>query len=234
MLFIMEDNFIYQFRLIIIGDSSVGKSALISKFVDGVYRDERDPTVGVDFYAKVMDIGLEGKQRKIKLQLWDTAGQERYRSITRSYYKNAAGCMLVFDITNPASFRSMTSWLDEARVCAEPNEPLFLLVGTKSDLDSKRLVSEEEAEHFAKMNYIQYIETSAKTNKNVNESFKLLASNIYAAMKTRQFDPEASWEGIKQGPALRSGAIRKPDSLGLGQRAGINSANNSNKSNCKC
>ena len=203
----------YQFRLIIIGDSSVGKSALISKFVDDVYRDERDPTVGVDFYAKVTDIGLEGKHRKMKLQIWDTAGQERYRSITRSYYKNAAGCMLVFDITNPASFRSMTSWLDEARVCAEPHEPVFLLVGTKSDLETKRLVSAEEAEHFARINHIDYIETSAKHNRNVGECFKMLGRKIYEALKMRQFDPEASWEGIKQGPALVSGAVPRPNSL---------------------
>ena len=222
----------YQFRLIIIGDSSVGKSALISKFVDDVYRDERDPTVGVDFYAKVTDIGLEGKHRKMKLQIWDTAGQERYRSITRSYYKNAAGCMLVFDITNPASFRSMTSWLDEARVCAEPHEPVFLLVGTKSDLESKRMVSAEEAEHFARVNRIDYIETSAKNNRNVGECFKMLARKIYEALKMRQFDPEASWEGIKQGPALVSGALPRPNSLLPKSHDSKDSQTRTSKCNC--
>lgn len=207
-----EPSFLYQFRVIIVGNSKVGKSALITRFVDGMYRDDSDATVGVMFYAKVVDIG-ESKSRPVKLQLWDTAGQERYRSITKSYYRNVAGCMLVFDVTNQDSFDAMTSWLDEARMCADPHEPVFALVGTKMDLDVQRQVSTEAAENFALCNGTEYIETSAKANQNVDEAFKLLAKSIYARMnaKENRLAIQDDWEGIKKGP--RAGTIRMASSL---------------------
>lgn len=202
-----EASFLYQFRIIVVGDSKVGKSSLITQFVDGTYRDDGDQTIGVMFYAKVVDIG-DTKSTTVKLQLWDTAGQERYRSITKSYYRNVAGCMLVFDMTNQKSFDAMTSWLDEARMCADPHEPVFILVATKTDLDAQRQVSREAAENFALCNGMDYIETSAKRNINVEEAFKLLAKSIYARMnsKEKRLSIQEDWEGIKRGP--NAGSLR--------------------------
>ena len=207
-----ETSFLYQFRVIVVGNSKVGKSALITRFVDGTYKDDNDATVGVMFYAKVVDIG-DSRSKPVKLQLWDTAGQERYRSITKSYYRNVAGCMLVFDVTSQNSFDAMTSWLDEARMCADPHEPVFALVGTKRDLDVQRQVSKEAAEGFAQCNGTDYIETSAKTNQNVEEAFKLLAKNIYARMsaKEHRLASHEDSEGIKKGPS--AGALRITSSL---------------------
>ena len=193
------NNFLYQFRVIVVGDRSVGKSALILRFTEDIYRDVTDTTVGVDFYAKFMSVD-EDSFKRIKLQLWDTAGQERYRAITRSYYKNSAGCVLVFDLTNRQTFQNANNWLDEAKTCSEVHEPLFILVGTKCDLEAKRQVSFEEATKYAAKNGFEYVETSAKKDINVQEAFKKLASNIYRDVSSR--DLEEGWEGIRAGPAL--------------------------------
>ncbi|MXQ90221.1 hypothetical protein E5288_WYG001987 [Bos mutus] len=143
----METIWIYQFRLIVIGDSTVGKSCLLHRFTQGRFPGLRspacDPTVGVDFFSRLLEIE-PGK--RIKLQLWDTAGQERFRSITRSYYRNSVGGFLVFDITNRRSFEHVKDWLEEAKMHVQPFQIVFLLVGHKCDLASQRQVTREEAE----------------------------------------------------------------------------------------
>ncbi|XP_023600615.1 ras-related protein Rab-39A isoform X2 [Myotis lucifugus] len=143
----METIWIYQFRLIVIGDSTVGKSCLLHRFTQGRFPGLRspacDPTVGVDFFSRLLEIE-PGK--RIKLQLWDTAGQERFRSITRSYYRNSVGGFLVFDITNRRSFEHVKDWLEEAKMHVQPFRIVFLLVGHKCDLASIRQVTREEAE----------------------------------------------------------------------------------------
>ena len=118
----------YQFRLIVVGDSTVGKSSLLRYFCDGKFCDDSDPTVGVDFYARIVEIkpGV-----RVKLQIWDTAGQERFRSITRSYYRNSVGALLLYDSTNYDSFEHVNDWLQEARKQIEPHQSVFILVGTK-------------------------------------------------------------------------------------------------------
>lgn len=118
----------YQFRLIVVGDSTVGKSSLLRYFCDGKFCDDSDPTVGVDFYARIVEIkpGV-----RVKLQIWDTAGQERFRSITRSYYRNSVGALLLYDTTNYESFEHVNDWLQEAKKQIEPHQSVFCLVGTK-------------------------------------------------------------------------------------------------------
>ncbi|XP_045871542.1 ras-related protein Rab-39A isoform X2 [Meles meles] len=146
----METIWIYQFRLIVIGDSTVGKSCLLHRFTQGRFPGLRspacDPTVGVDFFSRLLEIE-PGK--RIKLQLWDTAGQERFRSITRSYYRNSVGGFLVFDITNRRSFEHVKDWLEEAKMHVQPFRIVFLLVGHKCDLASRRQVTREEAENLS-------------------------------------------------------------------------------------
>ncbi|KAF5181175.1 Ras-related protein rab-2a [Thalictrum thalictroides] len=154
----------YLFRLIIIGDSSVGKSCLLLQFTEERFQPFYNNTVGVEFGSKVVPI----KARPIKLHIWDTAGQERYRSITKSYYRGAAGALLVYDITRRETFNNLANWLEDAREHTNPNMAITL-IGSKCDLSHQRAVSREEGERFAKENGLIFMEASAKTSENVIE-----------------------------------------------------------------
>jgi len=201
----MMDNdfgpvFHYQFRLILIGDSTVGKSSLLKYFTEGKSAEISDPTVGVDFYARVIEVkpGL-----RIKLQLWDTAGQEKFRSITRSYYRNSVGVIVVYDITHRPSFEHVAQWLHEAEANVggpQPSECVFQLVGHKADLnETQRQVFYEEGEYFAKYHKLKFIETSAKTGENVQEAFAMIARDIYSRFESGALRLVDGWEGIKCG-----------------------------------
>ncbi|NXV78787.1 RAB42 protein, partial [Atlantisia rogersi] len=164
----------YQFRIIVLGDAAVGKSSLLRCFAEGLgWGGSRMaapcPTVGVEFYSRIIPLPPTGKA---KLQLWDTAGQERFRSITRSFYRSAAGVLLVFDLTNRASFEHIPEWYHEA-VGERP--PVFVLVGHKCDLAAERAVSVEEARHLAATLGMAFVETSAHSNINVELAFQTLA-----------------------------------------------------------
>lgn len=163
----------YLFKLIIIGDSGIGKSSLLNRFADDVYTDSYISTIGVDF--KIRTIDIDGKM--CKLQIWDTAGQERFRTITSSYYRGAHGILLVFDITNPESFVNLTAWLKEVTNYASETVNL-ILIGTKSDLVEKRKISYTDASEFAKNNNMEYIETSAKSSINIDTAFITLTNNL--------------------------------------------------------
>lgn len=128
-------EFDYIFKYIVIGNSGVGKSCIVNRFISDEYSDEIESTIGVEFGAKVIKLQEEGKNLNVKLQIWDTAGQETFQSITRSYYRSAAGALLVYDITNKDSMECCQNWLDEAR--ANGNEEMVIcMVGNKSDLES--------------------------------------------------------------------------------------------------
>ncbi|NXV94780.1 RAB42 protein, partial [Calonectris borealis] len=161
----------YQFRVIVLGDAAVGKSSLLRCFAEGAGRGAATPcpTVGVEFYSRTVLLPPAGKA---KLQLWDTAGQERFRSITRSFYRSAAGVLLVFDLTNRASFEHVPEWYREA---AGDRPPAFVLVGHKCDLAAERAVSAEEAGHLAASLGMAFVETSARSNLNVELAFQTLA-----------------------------------------------------------
>merc|ERR1712100_792056 len=140
----MNPEYDYLFKLLLIGDSGVGKSCLLLRFADDTYTDSYISTIGVDF--KIRTIELDGKT--IKLQIWDTAGQERFRTITSSYYRGAHGIIVVFDVTDQESFENVKHWLQEIDKYA--NEGVMkLLVGNKSDLQSKKVVSYDEAKELA-------------------------------------------------------------------------------------
>ncbi|XP_063048418.1 ras-related protein Rab-42a [Engraulis encrasicolus] len=189
----------YQFRIILLGDSTVGKSSLLKRFTDGIYSDVADPTVGVDFYARSVDIepGV-----KIKLQLWDTAGQERFRSITTSYYRNSVGGLLVFDLTNRKTFEHVREWHREVSEHILPHHMVYILVGHKSDLvdprgGAGRKVTREEAEQLAAELGIRYVETSAKQNSNVDRAFELLTRDILELMRMGEIVTRDGWDGVK-------------------------------------
>ncbi|KAM4549788.1 ras-related protein Rab-42a [Fundulus heteroclitus] len=192
----MDTLWQYQFRIILLGDSTVGKSSLLKRFTDGIYSDVADPTVGVDFYARSLDIepGV-----KIKLQLWDTAGQERFRSITTSYYRNSVGGLLVFDLTNRKTFDHVREWHKEVSEHILPHHMVYILIGHKSDLNKDRKVSRDEAEQLAAELGIRYIETSAKCNSNVDRAFELLTRDIFELMKMGEIVTRDGWDGVKSG-----------------------------------
>lgn len=164
----------YLFKYIIVGDTAVGKSCLLLQFTDKRFQPVHDLTIGVEFGSRT--IVIEGNQ--VKLQIWDTAGQEKFRSITRSYYRGTAGALLTFDITRRETFEHLTDWLQDCRKYSNPNI-VIMLIGNKCDLADKRQVTRAEAEEFAKNNGLMYLETSAKTDENIDEAFLTTAKLIY-------------------------------------------------------
>ena len=166
----IENEYDYIFKVLLIGNSDVGKSSLILRYVDQIWNDVFVPTIGVDFKVKSLEI----EKKSIKLQIWDTAGQERFRNVISSYFKGAHGILLIFDITSRGSFKELENWLGEVERNAS-SQILKILIGNKCDLEEEREISKDEGEAFAMRNGMQYIETSAKINTNVNEAFEALA-----------------------------------------------------------
>ncbi|CAD7681980.1 unnamed protein product [Nyctereutes procyonoides] len=184
----------YLFKYIIIGDTGVGKSCLLLQFTDKRFQPVHDLTIGVEFGARM--ITIDGK--RIKLQIWDTAGQESFRSITRSYYRGAAGALLVYDITRRDTFNHLTTWLEDARHYSNSNM-VIMLIGNKSDLESRREVNKEEGEAFAREHGLIFMETSAKTASNVEEAFINTAKEIYEKIQEGVLDINNEANGVKIG-----------------------------------
>ncbi|EIE77286.1 hypothetical protein G6F46_005865 [Rhizopus delemar] len=188
----------YLFKLLLIGDSGVGKSCLLLRFADDTYTESYISTIGVDF--KIRTIELEGKT--VKLQIWDTAGQERFRTITSSYYRGAHGIIVVYDVTDEDSFQHVKQWMQEIdRYAAEGVNKL--LVGNKSDLTDKKAVSTEQANEFAESIKISLLETSAKDATNVEQAFLTMAKQIKDRMgTTMQQTQTKSTVKVGQGASL--------------------------------
>jgi len=165
--------------MVVIGDTGVGKSCLLLQFVDRRFSSVHDLTIGVDFGSRVIDLNDD----KVKLQIWDTAGQESFRSIARSYYRDASGALLVFDVTRRETFGHLSRWLEEARQFASPNI-CITLVGNKADVVNKRVIQRAEAQAFADENGLEYIEASAKSADGVDDAFVRTAERIWEKMKT--------------------------------------------------
>jgi len=164
-----DENYDFIFKVLLLGNSDVGKSSLLLRYVDSVWSDTFVPTIGVDFKVKTIEIG--GK--KVKLQIWDTAGQERFRTVVSTYFRGAHGIFLIYDITNRDSFKNLENWLIEIEKNASENV-LKILIGNKNDLEDERDITADEGKAFANRNGMQFIETSAKMNTNVNEAFETL------------------------------------------------------------
>ena len=171
-----SENFDHVIKVILIGDSSVGKTNILSRLCKDEFLVESKSTVGVEFASKLIELN---NKKLIKMQLWDTAGQERYKSITNTYYYRSQGAVIVFDITKVSTFKSVDKWVAQLREYAGPDVTL-VLVGNKSDLKTLRAVSVEEAlEKAASLGNTEYIEASALQNSHVNEAFlNLVTSRI--------------------------------------------------------
>jgi Ras-related protein Rab-11A len=171
-----KEEFDHVIKVILIGDSGVGKTNIISRLCKDEFLVESKSTVGVEFASKLIE--LENK-KVIKMQLWDTAGQERYKAITNTYYYRSQGALVVFDITKLSSFKSVDKWVNQLREHAGPDVTL-VLVGNKSDLKTLRAVSMEEAlETASNLGNMEYIETSALQNSHINDAFTSLVSSKY-------------------------------------------------------
>ena len=171
-----DKEYEFIFKVLLLGNSNVGKSSLFLRFVDDIWNDTFVPTIGVDFKIKTLEID----QKKIKMQIWDTAGQERFKNIIASYYRGAHGILLIYDVTEKDSFKNLSNWLIEIEKNANKNV-LKVLIGNKTDLEEKRVISYNQGKEFADMYGLKYIETSAKKNMNVREAFETLGREIMTA-----------------------------------------------------
>jgi len=179
----------HLFKLLIIGDSGVGKSSLLVRFADNHFSGNYITTIGVDF--KIRTIELHGE--KVKLQIWDTAGQERFRTITSTYYRGTHGVIVVYDVTSGESFANVKRWLHEIDTnCEVVNR---ILVGNKNDDPERKVVLTEDARRFADQMGIRLFETSAKDNINVEEMFRAVTELVLKSkkeQKERLDDPRES------------------------------------------
>ncbi|KII60998.1 Ras-related protein Rab-1B [Thelohanellus kitauei] len=173
-------NYDYLLKMIMIGDSSVGKTCILKRECDDSFQEEFIATIGIDFKIRFFQID----DMVLKLQIWDTAGQERFKSITTSYYRMAMGIFIVFDLSRRESFEHLDFWMNLIDENADP-ESVKMLVGNKSDLNETREVTNAEGQAFAKRYGLEYVEISAKTGQNVNELFLMMSENLLDLMRRK-------------------------------------------------
>lgn len=166
-------NPLAKYKLVFLGDQSVGKTSIITRFMYDTFDTTYQATIGIDFLSKTMYL----EDRTVRLQLWDTAGQERFRSLIPSYIRDSSVAVVVYDITNRQSFLNTSKWIDDVRT-ERGKDVVMMLVGNKTDLAEKREVSVEEGESRAKEHDIMFIETSAKLGFNIKALFRKVASSL--------------------------------------------------------
>ncbi|KAJ6547245.1 ras family-domain-containing protein [Mycena leptocephala] len=201
-------NYDYLFKVVLIGDSGVGKSNLLSRFTRNEFNLESKSTIGVEFATRSIDV--DGKT--VKAQIWDTAGQERYRAITSAYYRGAVGALLVYDIAKHATYVNVTRWLKELRDHADSNI-VIMLVGNKSDLKHLRAVPTDEAKAFSTENGLSFIETSALDASNVEGAFQTILTDIYRIVSSKSLEQsnnpvDAPGPSISVGPSVDNNAAQ--------------------------
>ena len=168
-------NYDKKCQLLIIGDSTVGKTSILNYYKEGTFNQHYLATVGVDFFQKDVLFG----DKKIRIKIWDTAGQERYKSLTEGYFRNAEGVLIVYDVTNSDTFNNLKFWINSVKKHIDINKGHIpaILIGNKIDIFNRE-VTKEEGEKYAKQEGLEYYETSAKTGKNVNEAINNLVKVI--------------------------------------------------------
>ncbi|XP_024973730.1 ras-related protein Rab11C [Cynara cardunculus var. scolymus] len=181
----VDHEYDYLFKIVLIGDSGVGKTNILSRFTRNEFCLESKSTIGVEFATRTLEV--DGKT--IKAQIWDTAGQERYRAITSAYYRGAVGALLVYDITKRPTFDNLQRWLRELREHADSNIVL-MMAGNKSDLNHLRAVSEQDGQSLAEKEGLSFLETSALESYNIEESFKSVLTDIYRIVSKKALAAE--------------------------------------------
>jgi small GTP-binding protein len=189
----MSKKYDYMFKYIIIGDTAVGKSNLVLRYVYNEFKPDYNITIGLEFGEKEVKI----KNKTYKIQIWDTAGQEKFKSITRTYYKNCVCAIIVYDITKRDTFDNVINWVEDCKNNS-PKTVFMVLVGNKSDLDDKREVNADEAKDFADNNGMLFFETSAKNGNNVKEIFLNSVEQIIKNMERDYYDLDNEECGIQR------------------------------------
>ena len=200
-----EENYDVLFKIVLIGDSFVGKTNIMSKYLMNELHEDSKATVGVEFGAKKFDI--EGKS--VKAQIWDTAGQERYKSITTTYYKGAKGALIVYDITRKETFDSVDRWISELLNSGDKNMTM-LLIGNKCDLDNQRQVTKEQGEEKAKAFKVAFLETSASSGENLDVAFEMIMKEVYSKCKN-ELDEDDGMEEMQMGKEIDLTKEKKVD-----------------------
>ncbi|XP_043261044.1 ras-related protein Rab-3 isoform X1 [Colletes gigas] len=209
-----DQNYDYMFKLLIIGNSSVGKTSFLFRYADDSFSSAFVSTVGIDFKVKT----VFRHDKRMKLQIWDTAGQERYRTITTAYYRGAMGFILMYDITNEESFNSVQDWITQINTYSSGNAQV-ILVGNKCDMEDGRVISAEKGKELADQLGVQFFETSAKENLNIKTVFEQLVDIICDKMS----------ESLDNDPTLIVGGVGQAK----GQRLTDQPTNPAN-ANCNC
>ncbi|KAL1823597.1 hypothetical protein ACET3Z_010375 [Daucus carota] len=194
----MDEDCDYLFKAVLIGDSAVGKSNILSRISRNEFQLDSKPTIGVEFAYRNVKVG----DKLIKAQIWDTAGQERFRAITSSYYRGALGALLVYDITRKNTFESLKKWLHELREFGNP-DMVIVLVGNKSDLSDSRQVVVEDGQTLAQLEGLCFMETSAKENINVEEAFLSMINRIYEITSQKSLDTKLISPGTRTNVSLQ-------------------------------
>ncbi|WOK96521.1 hypothetical protein Cni_G05228 [Canna indica] len=208
-----DDEYDYLFKVVLIGDSGVGKSNLLSRFTRNHFALDSKSTIGVEFATRTLQV--EG--RTVKAQIWDTAGQERYRAITSAYYRGALGALLVYDVTKVKSFENASRWLKELRDHADSNI-VVMLIGNKTDLRHLRAVTTEDAQSFAETEGLSFIETSALEATNVEKAFQILLAEIYRIISKKSLASSAA-PRPRPGPA---GNIKEGNTIEISEPPPVN------------
>ncbi|KAI3760515.1 hypothetical protein L1987_50910 [Smallanthus sonchifolius] len=186
----VDHEYDYLFKIVLIGDSGVGKSNILSRFTRNEFCLESKSTIGVEFATRTLQV--DGKT--IKAQIWDTAGQERYRAITSAYYRGAVGALLVYDITKSQTFDNIQRWLRELRDHADSNI-VIMMVGNKSDLSHLRAVAEQDGQSLAEKEGLSFLETSALEAFNVEKAFQTVLTQIYHVISKKALAAQAASGG---------------------------------------
>nr|XP_010913931.1 ras-related protein RGP1 [Elaeis guineensis] len=206
----------YVFKVVLIGDSAVGKSQLLARFARNEFSLDSKATIGVEFQTRTLAID----HKTVKAQIWDTAGQERYRAVTSAYYRGAVGAMLVYDMTKRQSFDHVARWLDELRGHADKNI-VIMLIGNKSDLGTLRAVPTEDAKEFAQRENLCFMETSALEATNVETAFLTVLTEIYRIISKKALVANEETESGGNSSLLKGTKIVVP---GQEQPSGTKSA----------
>lgn len=195
-----DQHFDYMFKILIIGNSSVGKTSFLFRYADDSFTSAFVSTVGIDFKVKT----VIRREKRMKLQIWDTAGQERYRTITTAYYRGAMGFILMYDVTNEESFNSVQDWVTQIKTYSWDNAQV-ILVGNKSDMEVERVVTYDRGKQLADQLGLEFFETSAKENINVKNVFERLVDIICDKMSDG-LDSDQSIGNMNKGTRLTDNA----------------------------
>lgn len=221
-----QRDYDYLFKLVLIGDSGVGKSCLLLRFADDSFTESYISTIGVDFRFRTVKVG----DKYVKLQIWDTAGQERFRTITSAYYRGADGIIMTYDVTAKESFEHVQDWLSEVNKYANENT-VRLLVGNKCDKEKDRQVEKERAIKYAEEQKMPFVETSAKTAQNVEQAFGVIAQQLIKLKEEANKRNNPAITSEQTGRQPQRGQSRQT-SQRRGVRLGVNSLGPGTSDNC--